>query len=79
MFVETLKKLAEWDGQHFGGDVMFDIHESLVDEFGAEPEHHVIPICYELHLMEACFGEAEGEVVVYGDRIKALLRLVEQG
>lgn len=77
MFVETLKKLAEWDGQHFGGDVVFDIKENCVAEFGSNPVYHAMPICYELGLIEACTGDAEGEVVVHGDRIKALLKLVD--
>jgi glucose/arabinose dehydrogenase len=78
MFKETLKKLAEWDGQHFGGDVVFDVRESLIVAFGSLPEYHALPMCYELGLIEACSGEAVGEVVVHGDRIKALLKLVEK-
>jgi hypothetical protein len=77
VFRSTLRKLAEWDGQHFGGDIMGDIQASLVDEWGSGPEYHVIPICYELGLLSACEDEEEGEVIVRGDRINALLRLVK--
>lgn len=94
LFVEVLEALVEWDGSHMGGDVEEDLarveKESFKRRFrrdrtsaaGEAAElawtSAVARFCYDLRLMEALPPPADGEVVVYGDRAKQLLALVEQ-
>lgn len=91
-FKPILEALAEWDGQHFGGDVAVDLQESLRAALKKESGHDnqlgdmlfvasfsrfAERAAFDLGLMEACPAPADGEVVVHGDRIKRLLRLID--
>lgn len=88
----VLKCLVEWDGTHFGGEVAEDIRRAVNDTLKVETGHDnqigdVLFVAsysrfaeraaFDLGLIEALPAPAEGEVVVHGARVRALLSLVE--